>query len=68
VVEAGLSVCAAPLNPPGFHEYVVAPVAVMSVDVEEQIDALFAETVGVVVTLSATVAVPLHPSALPVTV
>jgi len=35
-VEAGVTVTVVPLNPPGFHVYVFAPVPVILVDVPAQ--------------------------------
>lgn len=67
VVDVGLSVCVAPLSDPGLHEYVVAPVALITIEPVEQIDPPDALTVGVVITFTATVAVDEQPSALPVT-
>jgi hypothetical protein len=59
------------VSEPGIHEYVVAPEAVIVVELPEQIVVLDAETVtvGVGFTVTNTVCVPVQPfAAVPVTV
>lgn len=71
VVDVGETVTELPVNDPGIHEYVVAPEAVIEVELPEQIVVLDAVvvTVGVGFTVIKRVAVAVHPlAAVPVTV
>jgi hypothetical protein len=71
VVVAGETVTEVPVSAPGFHVYVVAPEAVIVVEVPEQIVALDAVTVtvGVGLTVTVTVCVEVQPfAAVPVMV
>src|SRR5438105_705121 len=52
VVVGGPSVCIDPVNAPGFHVYDVAPLAVNTVELPEQIVALLAVIVGVAFTVT----------------
>ena len=71
VVVPGVTVTDVPLKPPGFHEYVVAPLPVSTDDCPEQMAAgeALAVTVGTGFTVTVTVAVLVHPPApVPITV
>jgi hypothetical protein len=68
VVDAGFRFCEAPDKFPGFQEYVPAPLAVISVDVPEQMEPLFTLTVGVGVTFTLSVFVSVQVELLPVIV
>jgi hypothetical protein len=69
-VVAGETETLAPVKAPGFHVYVVAPVADRVVEFPEQmiLEVLLAVTVGVVVTSKFNVLVPVHDPVAPVTV
>jgi len=70
VVVVGETVTVVPVNDPGIHEYVVAPDAVMDVELPLQIvaDVVVVVTVGVGFTVITRVAVLVHPfAAVPVT-
>lgn len=66
----GDTVTLPPDNEPGIHEYVVAPLPVSVVELPEHIvgGAAVAPTVGVAFTVTVTVAEPVQPPVLPVTV
>jgi hypothetical protein len=68
VVTAGLRSCEAPVIPPGFHVYALAPLAVSNVEVPLQILPVPKDIVGVLETVIEIVEVELHPLVVPVIV
>lgn len=63
--EVGLTVTELPLNPPGLHVYVDAPLAVNPTELPEHNEAFATLTTGTVLTVTAVVCVPLHEPVVP---